>query len=386
MKRRRDKVYADQEVLDLFADEPELVAVVDAVAATQRRRARRAPLAVGAVVTAVAVAAVVIVVVAPWHGSPGIVEQALAAVGSEPVVHAIVSSDLPQDERVNLATGSSRSVRVNIESWVDSERDAVHALIRHDGLTVVDEESSVAARIIPGLTDNTRLFVTGYRGALERGAATVTRRGRFDGQEAIWLAIKADGQQQEVIIDADSYRPLAFREIGTVESTLWRVDSFDSSPRRAGDFEAHPIKTAEGGRVVSESAISLSGAQRVAGFGLVWPGSSVGEFTFRGAAVQTLMSAASNASSRGVVLRYRNDSGQLLEVSEAATPEATYGFMRGRLTFNLNEIPAADIVDLAHYDKSWLGQQRVGDAYVTVKGPARALVIAAAQQLQGLHQ
>ena len=134
MKRRRDKVYADQEILDLFADEPELVAVVDAVAATQRRRARRGPLAVGAVVTAVAVAALVIVVVAPWHGSPGIVEQALAAVGSEPVVHAIVSSDLPQDERVNLATGSSWSVRVNIESWVDSEGDAVHALIRHDGL------------------------------------------------------------------------------------------------------------------------------------------------------------------------------------------------------------------------------------------------------------
>ena len=117
----------------------------------------------------------------------------------------------------------------------------------------------MAARIIPGLTDNTRLFVTGYRAALERGAATVTRRGRFDGREAIWLAIKADGQQQEVIIDADSYRPIAFREVGTVESTLWRVERFDSRPRRAGDFEAHPIKTAEGGRVVSESAISLSG-------------------------------------------------------------------------------------------------------------------------------
>ncbi len=231
----------------------------------------------------------------------------------------------------------------------------------------------MAARIMPGLTDNARLFVTGYRGALERGAATVTRRGRFDGQEAIWLAIKADGQQQEVIIDADSYRPIAFREVGTVESTLWRVDSFDSRPRRAEDFEAHPIKTAEGGRVVSESAISLSGAQRVASFGFVWPGNSVGEFTFRGAAVQTLMSAGSNASSRGVVLRYRNESGQLLEVSEAATPEATYGFMRGRLTFNLNEIPAADSVDLARYDDSWLGQQRVGECLRRRQGPSASV-------------
>jgi hypothetical protein len=389
MKRRRDKdkVYADQEVLDLFADEPELLAVVDAVAATQPRRERHAPLVAGAVVAAVALAALVIVLAAPWQGSgPGIVEQALAAVGAEPIVHSAVSSDLPQDERVNLATGVGRPVRVSVESWVDSERNAVHALIRHDGLTVVDEESPVAGRTIPGLTDTgARLFVTGYRVALERGAATVARRGPFDGREAIWLTVKAGGQQQEVIIDGDSYRPIAFREVGTVASTLWRVDSFDSRPRGAGDFEAHPIKTAEGGRVVGESAVSLSGAQHAAGFGLVWPGSSVGGFSFRSAAVQTLTSAGGNASSRGVVLRYRNDSGQLLEVSEAARPEATYGFMRGRLTFNLNEIPSADIVDLAHYDDSWLGQLRVAEAYVAVKGPARASIIAAAKHLHAVR-
>src|SRR2546430_17198180 len=81
----------DHEVLELLADDPELLALADAVAAARepvkvRRRVSRTVLA-GAVVLA---AALVIALVAPWNGGHRtLVDRAMAAIGGEALLHAI---------------------------------------------------------------------------------------------------------------------------------------------------------------------------------------------------------------------------------------------------------------------------------------------------------
>ena len=82
MRARRSQL--DDEVLELLADEPELLAIADAVVETQRPRRRVRP--VGVVASAVVLAAVVALAFALWPdgGSHGISDStAVAAIGGE---------------------------------------------------------------------------------------------------------------------------------------------------------------------------------------------------------------------------------------------------------------------------------------------------------------
>ena len=82
----------DPELLELLADKPELLAVADGVAATQkppkrslvRRRSTRF-----AAVAALAAAAVAALLVLP-QGEHGIVDRAIAAIGDGRVLHMVV--------------------------------------------------------------------------------------------------------------------------------------------------------------------------------------------------------------------------------------------------------------------------------------------------------
>jgi len=101
----------DREVLELLREDPDLLAIADAVVVTQRAEPQRRGgtwrlLGVAAVV---AVAAV-IAVVAPWHGhGNGLIDRALAAVGHGRVLHAVIESDAPNEQVVNLDYASTLS-------------------------------------------------------------------------------------------------------------------------------------------------------------------------------------------------------------------------------------------------------------------------------------
>ena len=81
----------DPEVLELLADDPRLLALADAVAATQQAPRRPLLHRAGPRVAAVAVvaaAAVVVALVVP-KGEHGIVDRAIAAIGDGRVMHVI---------------------------------------------------------------------------------------------------------------------------------------------------------------------------------------------------------------------------------------------------------------------------------------------------------
>ena len=139
----------DPEVLDVLGDEPELLAIADAVASTaERPRRRRVAPVVGA--AACAVAALVLLVVDPWgDGGPSLAGRALAAIGDGPIVHAVVRYQLP-GQRIELATGKAQPIVRTAQVWADEQKGLVLVVVRADG-EVVRRVTTRIASIAPDL-------------------------------------------------------------------------------------------------------------------------------------------------------------------------------------------------------------------------------------------
>ena len=193
----------DDEVLELLADEPELLAIADAFAETQARPRRIRP--VGAL-AAVALVAAVALALAFWPGgrSSGISgSSAYAAVGGQ----------------LRLVTIRSISGSTPLTLRLDRARDQVTA-IRHGGSFVLaaSELPPTATRLAPATSR--RLgpgagpllsLLTEYPGIAKAGhleaADPVLGYGRLR-----WVRYRSSlGYEVEVGLDPESLRPVALR-------------------------------------------------------------------------------------------------------------------------------------------------------------------------------
>jgi hypothetical protein len=93
---------------------------------------RRLVLLAPAVAVTVAVVAVA-VLAAPWRHSPLATERALAALGEQPVVHAIVEQASPRETVIDLASGRERLESSRSEYWYDDERDVLRVRLSMGG-------------------------------------------------------------------------------------------------------------------------------------------------------------------------------------------------------------------------------------------------------------
>jgi hypothetical protein len=196
----------DHEVLEELRDDPELLALADAVVETQRLR-RRTPL--GAL-TAVAVAAAVLfalVLASPWDSGGGkapVVDRALAAIeGQGPVVHLTIRFQLD---------GRRTAQPVTTESFYDQKQGLLRVVSSIEGKTVSDyttigteDEFSTS----PGLLEGAAF----YREALTSGRAKVVDEGVWNGRPVYWVQLEKGGGPGplRVGIDRESYRPVVFR-------------------------------------------------------------------------------------------------------------------------------------------------------------------------------
>ena len=322
----------DLELLDLLRDEPQLLAIADAVTVTQARKARlpRRLLAVPAIVAVL----IAVALFAPWQGSaPSLFDRALAAVGDEPVLHVVTQRTEPVDwQLVNLATGERSSPKLSIrtEIWYDGERGLEHSITRTNGTVsddwlqtpqgVTSREGTVftcawiqahpveatrkriscrldgnngtvphnvpepAPVVDPGLTG----FLNGYQDALANGTARRVGEGTVDGRAVIWLEMRLaqprppgadrtpDPIEQRVAIDKESYRPLLVRPLRRGPS--YRVAEIGSVSRASADFSkptpvsVSPRQQISSGKVVSSTEIGLDAARAVLGRPGLWAG------------------------------------------------------------------------------------------------------------------
>ena len=269
-----------------YAREEALAALPSTSAGTRpkpyaRRRVRLA----GVAVTLVATAVIVFAVVSSVDGTaPFTTDKALAAIGNQPVVHAVMESEQPWATIVDLASGDERPQVQRTEFWYDGERGRLRARATVDGqliselLQTRDDGTSPRGPLDPSREPRLdpalgRGFATRYRSALESGEARIVGETEVDGRDAVQLEIQSGSPiagkrvREQVDVDADSFRPLRFRYLaGDDAASWWRVLEIEALPRddeRFAPVPASPVRPqAQTGSDEHEAADSRRGRER----------------------------------------------------------------------------------------------------------------------------
>jgi len=258
----------DPEILELLADKPELLAIADAIAETQRAPKRRrvrvtAPRALA--LAAVVAGLILVVLLAPGGGgNHGILDRALAAIGEGRVLHVVTRSPTGS-VLVDLKSGRRVVETYESEVWADRQSNRFHVLIRVDGRIAGDAVGRIAARKTePAFA----ALWSGYRQALANGTAKLERTGSIDGRRVYWLRFRS--QQAgvlgtEVAVDRRTYKPVVFRahvspthhldsRVLVAETTLFRGSDF----RRRGPS----VRTSGTSSIGSSSSFPAQGPRR----------------------------------------------------------------------------------------------------------------------------
>src|SRR5690349_3706318 len=194
----------DREVLELLRDEPELLAIADAVAETEAPR-RLKPARALLAVAVVAVALFALVLASPWDrgGEDGsVLGRALAAIpAGGPVVHLISSLDSPGAESVTS------------ESYYYPEKHLLRVITRDHGQVVSDFTTRATEdefTTFPGFLDQAAFF----RKALQQHEAKQVGAGTWRGRPVYWVQLEKGGRLQlRIGLDRRSYRPVVFRGV-----------------------------------------------------------------------------------------------------------------------------------------------------------------------------
>jgi len=376
----RRRPVGDPEILELFADEPELLAVTDAIHATYREpieRGWRRPVLVLAAAFVLALAAAAL-----WPRGDGFVETALAAVGDEPVIHSVVRRPAPRIGIVDVASGRERAASVEVETWYDTRSGSIRTITRVDGVVVADARGAGTARLAGG--EQAQLLTLSYRRALEANRARLNERARLGDREVVWLVVPTGAGRQRVAVDAASHEPVAFEPEG---GARWTVVELTSVPAREGLLTPRATAPAPAsGQVTGRAPTSPGEAGRTPW--AAWLGPRLGRHPLTSLRRETLSRRLSDGRQQhGTGLEFvygsRRDG---ISLRVAPRPEPAYGYVEGRLTFNFGPIPPKGklAVRTPSSGDVWLGQLRYADAFITLRAPSRDLLLAAARQLRPL--
>ena len=390
----------DPEILSLFKDEPELLAIVDALAATRPRRRRRGTRRLGVIAAAALLAVLLLALVPRQLGGDGLAERALAAVGSGRVVHLVVSRPETDRSVVDLASGNEQATTVELESWFDSETGDLRTATRRDGELVAD---TFLHREVPGPGSPSSgspdpvvtVFLRGYRAALERGDVELLRRGRLDDHEVVWARLGVrSGSKDEVALDATTDLPRAFRFVvgSGPPGPIWRVLALDSRSRSEDDFTVVTIPMGPTrGEIDRELIVSPDAATAALEGRARWVGPEIDRLPLTRVSVQRLSRTFADGrrqTGTGVEFLYGGRPGDFVRIQQSVMPEPAYGFLEARFVLGFAPIPPEGAVALAYPSQGnrgfWRGQQRSGGIYVTILASERQLVLDAARALAPL--
>jgi hypothetical protein len=391
----------DVETLEVLRDQPELLAIADAVASTQRRRRRLPRRMLLAAAAALAVAGVALL--APWQGENGgglVSERALAALPARgPVMHVILEQRV--GTRVQLQTGRLSPVSVRSESWYDQERSLMRVRGYRDGRllgdsTTRDAGQSLDAAMVLGFARAAEVF----RQALADGRARVVGETHIRGREVYLLDAEPEpgGFQgpTRIAIDKHTYELVQLR---TGESLAGRPEyelnvlAFEYLPRRDGLFgrpgpdssitgagaditptNLAAARTALGGKVALWAGPELGGkAIGAVALHAVEVDSAVGR-PVRGQALELTYGAGGFGAPRRdsiVLTQMRADDPARSYLEEASTTPPGFADLHSGMTSSgQNQF------------RSWTASLRHNGFLVQIQGADRELVLRAARSLR----
>lgn len=437
-------VWTDPDLEQLVRAEPELAAIADALAqadthALRRSRADRLrqPARIGALAAALA-AAVAVALIAPWNrGSGSLSDLALAAVGSQPVLHVV--ADTPTgNEIVYLQTGAVTQVMQQQEIWYDADKGVKHTLIRDEQTLVSDELDTPQGGYVPGgivydcawiaahpvaatkarvscnasgqngttprtiprpkptLEPGLAGFVDGYQQALASGQARDGGSGQVDGQPVDWLLFQTSSGSEKVALDRATHKPILVEDtpgfslrITTIETIPYTADDF--ARPQADELGSQPSR----GDAADTQALALDGSAITAAVpAAAWPGATVARLPLVRAEQQTLTTsfvdhAQPTVTGTGVELDYgtTKDSSHLdrsqpfVQINEAPSAALAYANMWG---FIHGTGPSEGELYLGTASSSsWqVGFTVMDGSYITIQASSRGLLLQTARALQ----
>jgi hypothetical protein len=374
---------ADREILELFRERPDLLAVADAVSTTQvpaeAPRARRRMLGVALVPAVAAVAAVALLVIAaPWkQEQPSVdsrlfLQRALAVIGDRPVLHFAMQYASTNEKNVDLATGDEHPRVYRVENWLDARHHVVRSRFSLNGGPTAD---AVTHDVQGGVLDPAFAgFATQYRDALQSGRARIVGQTEVDGRPAVKIAFSPPNADWSEVatVDLRTFTPVAvvYSRAGA-GSTLAEIRTIESLPYDPALFEGKvstfpDLVTSQGGE------ISVAEARRILGHPpLGLPGrtpDSIERFNV----TETLADGA-KVDSAYVVLHYGTNSVTLARKWGAEA----LGFGVGNVT------PPEGTIAVAGGDKSGLGWMK-RDGVTVVLGVRNGDVLSVARSLTPL--
>lgn len=334
-------VWTDPELRELVHEQPELVAIADALAqaefeAAKRERGRFRRSSRLLVVAAALAAVAGLALIGPWNRSGGSLNDlALAAIGSQPVLHVIAELGGPTGTQVTeIETGRVQPISQHQqqEIWYDAARGLKRDTVRV-GSTIVDDtlltprggytpggivydctwiaahpieatkarvscnasgENGTTPHVVPRppptLDPGLSGFVDGYRLALAAGQARQAGSGRLDGRSVDWLVFDTSAGSERVALDHSTHKPVLLEG-----DSGWRlrITSIETIPFAAVDFRRPAADELPAqpsfGRAADEQSLRLErGAIAAAVPGAVWAGLSVNGLALAKAEQQSL--------------------------------------------------------------------------------------------------
>jgi hypothetical protein len=376
----------DQEVLDALRDEPELLAIADAVAETQRapRPAHRRLAWRAGSVLAVGAAVLLAVLLWPSGGNRNpILDRALAAIGDGPVLHLVTQVPTGQ-ELVNLQSGRTVVPTFEVESWSDQSLKRVHFLMREDGRVVAElllpQDQTGDMHFGPVDPSYTALW-SGFRKALASGKAKIAGKGTLYGHSVYWLQFGSPDRL--VAVDRRTYEPVAFRSISEsgrhtdTRVLLFRMEPFSSSAFQRRTSLPNPLAGAAHGSGVQVSPARPSKPARP----WLTAGSAIAGVKL--SAVHQTQTTSGGKTSNGFELAYGPEGGfrRSLTIAEARRLDDTSewkGIPNGSMRLSVGEGSDGNGPPYT----LWTGYLVRNGVYVTIEtAVSRAAVIEAARSL-----
>jgi hypothetical protein len=403
----RVDVLREPDIVILLRDEPELLAVADAIATTRpvarRKRARPASLAV-ALALLLALATLNL-----WGGDrASLMERALAAVGEGPVVHAVIRAPT-ENVYVDLQTGERTPHQLETEIWFDQERKLEHTITRVEGHVVDEALLSPASDtgsnptvyscawitahpaeakkagvscdpkdahldFTPQLDPALANFVDGYRAALKDGRAKEIGKGELEGKDVTWLSLDLPGGgTEQIAIDDETGQALQVQR----EDRTYDLVVLEALSRSEGDFrirERRPQPAS--GTAGAVGPIPLAEAPDWVP-GALWPGPSVRDLALSEIELQFPTTGFGRDSGRpverGVGLELRYGDHSEIRIQQSSTPQAAYAWNR----FVYHAAPPEGTVLLGFFG-GWLVKDGV---YVRIWNPDPDVVLDVARAL-----
>jgi hypothetical protein len=377
----------DPEVLQALRDEPELLAIADAVAETQKPSRARRWLVPGSLVAvgAAAVAAALLVLFWPGGGgSSSILDRARAAIGTERVLHVVVEAPVGATY-VNLETGRTTAPTYVTESWIDEQSKHVHLVVRVNrsivGEILLPQDKDTGATVTPG-GPVWAAFWDGFRKALASGSAKIDGSGSIYGHRVYWVTFPGapDSTRTEFGIDHATYELVAYREhvstTRTVDAHVLTLRTVPFDPREFTRLSTKPSPSSGS----SSGSTGLSGPNVASAKPLLVAGDSIAGLRLR--SVTGITAGSGKRTVHGVVLTYgRPASEASLTIQELPRPDDPSSW---------RQIPPGSIRIEAGTESSsnggehplWTGDLVKDGVYVTIEtGVSRSAVIAAARAL-----